>query len=32
LSLSPDSVIPTTIAIVKKEKQLRKRRGLLGLF
>ncbi|HZJ40917.1 MAG TPA: phosphoenolpyruvate synthase [Candidatus Saccharimonadales bacterium] len=32
LSLNPDSVISTTIAINKKEKQLRKRRGLLGLF
>ncbi|MFA6514095.1 MAG: phosphoenolpyruvate synthase [Patescibacteria group bacterium] len=32
LSLNPDSVIPTTIAIVKKEKQLRRKRGFLSLF
>jgi pyruvate,water dikinase len=32
LSLNPDSVVPTTVAIYKKEQQLRKKRGFLSLF
>ena len=32
LSLNPDSAIPTTIAIYKKEVQLRRKRGFLSLF
>ena len=32
LSLNPDSAIPTTIAIYKKEKQLKRKRGFLSLF
>ncbi len=32
ISLNPDTVIPTTIAISKKEKNLRWRKGVLGLF
>ncbi|MFA5886841.1 MAG: phosphoenolpyruvate synthase [Patescibacteria group bacterium] len=32
LSLNPDTVIATTLAIVKKEKELRRSRGILNLF
>ncbi len=32
LSLNPDSVVPTTAAIYKKEQHLRKKRGFLSLF
>lgn len=32
LSLNPDTVISTTMAVVKKEKQLRYSRGILGVF
>ena len=32
LSLNPDTVIATTIAIGKKEKQIKRSRGFLGLF
>jgi pyruvate,water dikinase len=32
ISLNPDTVISTTIAIVKKEKQIKRSRGILGLF
>ena len=32
LSLNPDTVIATTIAITKKEKELRRSRGFLGPF
>ncbi|MCX6794987.1 MAG: phosphoenolpyruvate synthase [Candidatus Falkowbacteria bacterium] len=32
LSLNPDTVIATTIAILKKEKEIRRSRGLLNLF
>ncbi len=32
LSLTPDTVIATTLAIVKKEKELRRSRGILNLF
>jgi pyruvate,water dikinase len=32
LSLNPDTVITTTLAITKKEKQIRRSRGILSLF
>ncbi len=32
LSLNPDSVIATTIAIYKKEQQIRRKKGFLSLF
>jgi pyruvate,water dikinase len=32
ISLSPDTVISTTLAILKKEKDLRRHHGLLGMF
>ncbi|MFA5023892.1 MAG: phosphoenolpyruvate synthase [Patescibacteria group bacterium] len=32
LSLNPDTMIPTTIAIAQKEKQLRRNKGILNLF
>jgi pyruvate,water dikinase len=32
LSLNPDTVVSTTIAIVQKEKQLRRSKGILSLF
>lgn len=32
ISLNPDTVIATTLDIIKKEKELRRRRGILGLF
>jgi len=32
LSLIPDSAISTMIEVYKKEKQLKRRRGVLGLF
>ena len=32
ISLNPDTVIATTIAITKKEKQIKRSRGILGLF
>ncbi len=32
LSLNPDTVVNTTMAIVQKEKQLRRSKGILGLF
>jgi len=32
ISLNPDTVISTTLAILKKEKELRRGRGLLSLF
>lgn len=32
ISLNPDTVISTTIAISKKEKQIKRSRGILGLF
>jgi len=32
ISLNPDTVISTTIAISKKEKQIKHSRGILGLF
>jgi pyruvate,water dikinase len=32
LSLNPDTVIATTIATLQTEKQIRRRRGILGLF
>ncbi len=32
MSLSPDSAIPTTIEVAKKEKQLKRSRGILSLF
>jgi len=32
LSLTPDSAIPTMMEVYKKEKQLKRRRGVLGLF
>lgn len=32
ISLSPDTVISTTMAILKKEKELKRGRGILGLF
>lgn len=32
LSLNPDTIISTTIATLQKEKQIRRSRGILGLF
>jgi len=32
ISLSPDTVISTTIAIIKKEKEIRRSKGILSLF
>ncbi|MFZ4632197.1 MAG: phosphoenolpyruvate synthase [Patescibacteria group bacterium] len=32
ISLNPDTVISTTIAIANKEKQIKRSRGILGLF
>ncbi len=32
ISLNPDSVIPTTMAIFQKEKQIKRSRGILSLF
>jgi len=32
ISLNPDTVIATTIAIAKKEKEIRRHRGILSLF
>jgi pyruvate,water dikinase len=32
ISLNPDTVIPTTMRIAQKEKQLKRARGFLGLF
>jgi len=32
ISLNPDTVIATTGAILKKEKELRRHRGILALF
>jgi pyruvate,water dikinase len=32
ISLNPDTVIPTTLAIIKKEKELRRSRGIFSLF
>ena len=32
LSLNPDTVVATTLAIAQKEKQLKRHRGILGLF
>ena len=32
ISLNPDTVISTTMAIIKKEKQIKRSRGILGLF
>jgi len=32
ISLNPDTVIATTVAIVKKEKEIRRHRGILSLF
>jgi pyruvate,water dikinase len=32
ISLNPDTVVATTIAIAKKEKEIRRSRGLLGFF
>ncbi|MCX6797690.1 MAG: phosphoenolpyruvate synthase [Candidatus Falkowbacteria bacterium] len=32
ISLIPDTVVPTTLAILKKEKELKRQRGFLSLF
>ena len=32
MSLTPDTVVPTTLAVMKKEKSLKKSKGILSLF